>query len=221
MRKDTPRVSPERLAEAIYLAGTTPAALAIAIGRDKDYIRDFLVGRKRSLKADDLLNISRQINGVGEMLTLTEVPLKNDLQELAVVGTIRAGAWIETYMLEHDDQGTIPVARDKRFLHARQYALAVSGDSMDQKAPDGSYVVCVDYGESGLHLKPGMIVHVESMEHGKSETTLKEVSFEKGEYQLLPRSSNPVYKPIPLNGHGGVEVVVRGVVLSVYNPQPV
>lgn len=214
-------ISPEKLAEAIELAGTTPAALAIAIGRDKDYIRDYLVGRKRSLKADDMMKISREIGASSESLTTREIPLRNDLPELPVVGTIRAGAWIETYMHEHEDQGTIPVSRDHRFPYARQYALAVSGDSMDEEAPDGSFVICVDFGESGLNLKPGMIAHVESMEHGKSETTLKEVAFENGETRLIPRSSNPVYKAISLKGHEGVEVFVRGIVLSVYNPKPV
>lgn len=216
-------ISPEKLAEAIEQAGTTPSALALAIGRDKDYIRDYLVGRKRSLKAGDLLKISQQINapqmGSG-LLTMKEVTLTNDLPALPVVGTIRAGAWIETYMLEHDDQGTIPVARDPRFPYARQYALAVSGDSMDEEAPDGSFVVCVDFAESGLRLKAGMIAHVESLEHGKSETTLKAITFKGNEVILMPRSSNAAHKAIPLNGHDEVTVVVRGIVLSVYNPKP-
>lgn len=212
-----PFITPEKLAEAIEHAGTTPSALAVAIGRDKDYIRDFLVGRKRSLKADDMQKIAKEI-GNNELLTVKEVSLRSELPELPVIGTIRAGAWIETYMLEHDDQGTIPVSRDHRFPAARQYALAVSGDSMDLKAPDGSFVVCVDYGESGLRLKAGMIAHVESIEVDKSETTLKEIAFDNGQMILVPRSSNPVYRPITAAKHNGVEVKIRGIVLSVYNP---
>lgn len=212
-------ITPEKLAEAIEQAGLTPAGLALAIGRDKDYIRDYLVGRKRSLKADDLLRIAEKVGGIDGSLTLTEVPLRNDLQELPVVGTIRAGAWIETFMLDDDDQGTIPVARDRRFPFARQYALAVSGDSMDKEAPDGSFVVCVDFAESGLRLKAGMIAHVESIEVEKSETTLKEIAISNGEIILLPRSSNPIYKPITMGKHNGVEVFVRGIVLSVFKPQ--
>jgi len=206
------------LEKAIEAAGMTPSALALAINRDKDYIRDYLVGRKRSLKAGDLQMIAEKLAAVGELLTVKEVGLTSDLPALPVVGTIRAGTWIETYMLEHDEEGTIPVSRDLRFPYARQYALAVSGDSMDQLAPDGSFVVCVDFGESGLRLKDGMMAHVESLEHGKSETTLKEVHHRNGEVVLIPRSSNPVYKPSVLGGNEGVEVLVRGIVLSVYNP---
>lgn len=211
-------ITPEKLADAIERAGTTPAALALAIDRDKDYIRDYLVGRKRSLKAGDLQKIAAKLNTDGTFLTMKEIALTNDLPAMPVIGTIRAGTWIETFMLEHDEEGEIPVSRDLRFPYARQYALAVSGDSMDQMAPDGSFVVCVDFGESGLRLSDGMVAHVESHEHGKSETTLKEVQHENGHIALVPRSSNPIYKPILLGGDGGVEVVVKGIVLSVYNP---
>ncbi|WP_011579558.1 MULTISPECIES: LexA family protein [Chelativorans] len=215
-----PKLTPEKLAEAIRDAGFTAARLSREIGRDKDYVRDYLIGRKRSLKAEDLEKIAEKLGGdLNEPSTLKEVALENDLSEMPVIGTIRAGAWIETYMLEHDDQGTIPVAKDRRFLHAKQYALAVAGDSMDLEAPDGSFVVCVDFGDSGLTLKPGMLVHVEAMEHGKSETTLKKVSFENGKTVLHPRSSNPIYKPLILGGDEAFYVVVKGVVLSVFNPK--
>lgn len=212
-------ITPESLAEAIEQAGTTPTALAVAIGRDKDYIRDYLVGRKRSLKAGDLMKITQQIGSVSSSLTTGEIPLTNDLPEMPVIGTIRAGAWIETYMREHEEEGKIPVARDHRFPYARQYALAVSGDSMDQEAPDGSFVICVDFAESGLRLKAGMIAHVESIEVNKSETTLKEIAFENGEMILIPKSSNPIYKPITAAKHNGVEVKIRGIVLSVFTPK--
>lgn len=216
-------LTPEKLEQAIKDAGTSATALAKAIGRDKDYIRDYLVGRKRSLKADDLQKISMEIGDPArDLLTpVKEVDLDAEISELPVIGTIRAGVWVETYMLEHGDQGSIPVARDRRFPHARQYALAVSGDSMDQEAPDGSFVVCVDFNESGLRLKNGMIAHVERTDHGKAEATLKEVSFRNGEVILMPKSSNPIYEPIPLRGDNGIEVTVRGVVLSVYNPKMV
>lgn len=211
-------ITPEKLADAIKEAGTTPAALARAIDRDKDYIRDFLIGRKRSLKADDFRKIAQQLPSIRNLLTMREVALTNDVPALKVVGTIRAGAWIESYMLDGEDQGSIPVSRNPQFPDAHQYALAVSGDSMDQKAPDGSYALCVRWSDTGLALRPGMIVHVESLEHGKSETTLKEVDIRNGRTVLLPRSSNPEHKLIRFNGHEGVEVFVRGLVWGVYNP---
>lgn len=48
-----PKLTPEKLAEAIRDAGFTAARLSREIGRDKDYVRDYLIGRKRSLKAED------------------------------------------------------------------------------------------------------------------------------------------------------------------------
>lgn len=215
-----PTITPEILEKAIQEAGMTPAGLATAIGRDKDYIRDYLVGRKRSLKADDLVKIQQKIGRhVNQETPFQEIADLSVLPQLPVIGTIRAGAWIETYMLEHEDQGTVPVSIDSRFPHARQYALAVSGDSMDKLAPDGSFAICVDFAESGLRLKAGMIAHVEATEHDKAESTLKEVGFEGNEVILIPRSSNPVYRATKLRGHDGVEVRVKGIMLSVYNPQ--
>lgn len=211
-----PILAPDKLAEAIEEAGTTPTALALAIGRDKDYIRDYLVARKRSLKADDWTKIADKLGYAP--LTMEEVQLQNDLQELPVVGTIRGGAWIETVIMGQEDRGSIPVGRDRRFPYATQYALAVSGDSMDLVAPHGSFVICVNFGESGLSLKQGQIVHVESVEIDKAETTLKEVAYENGQFILIPRSTNPIYKPIRVGLHDGVETRVRGVVLGVYNP---
>lgn len=209
-------VTPQELEEAIETSEWTAASLALAIDRDKDYIRDFLVGRKKSLKAGDLEKI---LDKLGRPLTMQEVGLENDLPTMQVLGTIKAGAWIETYMLDQDDQRSIPVGRDQRFPYARQYALAVSGDSMDLEAPDGSFVICVDFPESGLELKAGLIAHIESIEVDKSETTLKQIAIEDGQVCLVPRSSNPVYKAIKLKGNHGFTVEVRGIVLSVYNPR--
>lgn len=218
-------LTPEALEQAITAAGTNPTRLALEIGRDKDYIRDLLQGRKKSLKANDWLAIRERLGldieeatAEDDSLTLPEVSLSDELPAMPVVGTIQAGVWVETYMLSQDDQKTIPVGRDPRYPHARQYALCVRGDSMDEAdIPDGSYVVCVDFAESGIHLRAGHIVHVESIEADKSETTLKEVAIKNGRRILIPRSSNPAHKAITMEPHPGLGVFVRGVVLSVFN----
>lgn len=211
------KLTPKALERMIRDADTNATALAAAIGRDKDYIRDFLNGRKKSLKADDLFKIM-EIVGTPEpkAIPVTRDPSKG----LSVVGSIQAGAWIEAYVTHEDDTELISVTRDPRFPHASQYALRVIGDSMDLEAPDGSFVICVNFAESGLSQKPGMLVHVERTMNGLSETTLKEIGYENGQMVLLPRSSNPKYQPIYPNGDESAETQIRGVVLSVYNPKP-
>ena len=141
-----------------------------------------------------------------------------EVEGLPVLGTSRAGGWLDISMIEasEHDRETIPVARNPRFPYARQYALLISGDSMNQVFRDSTYVTCVDFAESGLSLKPGMIVHVERTLAGRQlvETTVKKV----GNKELLPLSDNPIHKPIPLTGGADTEITVKGVVIGKWEP---
>jgi transcriptional regulator with XRE-family HTH domain len=142
---------------------------------------------------------------------------------LRVMGKIKAGDWRDISILadDDDDPEIIQVARDKRFPHAKQYALHVDGDSMNELFPDGSYVTCVDFADSGLMLKPGLIVHVERTMAGTHlvEATLKEVNaLGARKWSLKPRSSNPVHKEFVLNGDEATEIKVLGVVTGKWEP---
>lgn len=137
---------------------------------------------------------------------------------MPVLGIIEAGQFRDISLIDQSDElPSIAVARDERFPHAEQYALKVSGDSMDELFPDGSYVTCANWADTGMHMRPGLIVHVERTIGSLVETTLKEISG-AGPFVLKPRSSNPKHKPIPLTGSDGVEVTVRGLVTGKWEP---
>lgn len=141
---------------------------------------------------------------------------------LPVVGVIAAGSWLEI-----DADNVVPgpshigIGSDARFPRIRQYALLVSGDSMDQLFPDGSYVTCIDYGDAGMELRTGLVVHVErSRDSGLLiETTLKEIASINGEMVLSPRSTNPKHRPIVVNGDEGTEITIRGIVTGMWMPR--
>lgn len=138
---------------------------------------------------------------------------------LTVEGVSEAGMFRDISLMQHDDEEdrpTITVARDPRFGHAHQYALLVSGDSMNKLFASGSYVVCVDFADSGLPLKAGMILHVERRQGALVETTIKQFAVRKGSRWLDPCSTNPAHKPIALDHQDDTEVVVRGVVTGSY-----
>ncbi len=139
---------------------------------------------------------------------------------LPVVGTICAGSWLDTTLIDEDYSAieTIPVAPDARFLRAKQYALLVQGDSMDKEFPDGSFVVCVDYDESGLKKRNDMIVHVEQWRDDLREITLKALRSDGQDWWLEPRSNNPAHKPIYMDGQAkeGHQIKIRGVVIGDY-----
>lgn len=214
------QLSPDELRALIEKAGTSATALALDIGRDKGYISDYLAGRKRSLKPDDwskILRLLRVDQNVSD--TTSVIDLHQDSGSLAVIGNIQAGAWMEAFALEGEHEPErVPIARDVRFRSAKQYVLRVVGDSMDLEAPEGSLVHCVEFVGSGLTRRAGMIVHVERIMNGLAETTLKEIGYENGALVLLPRSSNPIHKPIYPTKDQSAQPEIRGAVLGVYRP---
>lgn len=167
-----------------------------------------LYARKFKVSLDWLLT------GRGEMRGQGVVPVEIEVAGLPVLGKIQAGHWLETSFIDSEGEPEmLPVARDARFPRARQYALRVVGDSMNLEYPDGSYVTCVDFAESGLAIAAGMTVHVERHRaHGQMvEITLKEVAARGNGFMLIPRSSNPIYQPISLASKED-DVIIKGVV---------
>jgi SOS-response transcriptional repressor LexA len=167
-----------------------------------------LYARKFKVSLDWLLT------GRGEMRGQGVVPAEIEVAGLPILGEIRAGTWLETSFIDAEGEPEmLAVARDPRFPRARQYALRVVGSSMDLDYPDGSYVTCVDFAESGLAISEGLTVHVER--HRQSgqlvEITLKAIERRGSTWWLVPHSSDPVHQPISLRERDA-EVVIRGVV---------
>ena len=154
------------------------------------------------------------LTGRGDISGSGAVPVQNAVVGLPVLGVIQAGHWLETsHMEEHMDGDFLPAARDERFPYATQYALRVVGDSMNLDYPDGSYVTCVDFAESGLEIIPGITVHVERQRAAGQliEITLKRIELRGGKLMLVPRSTNTMWQPIHFTPDD-TEVVIKGVV---------
>lgn len=199
--------------------GLSQAALAELAGTSQPQIRRLENGERKLTKewAERLaphLHVSPQ-----ELLFSDSDDGQREVVGLAVVGTVKAGDWLDISIM--DDQRepeVIHVAKDPRFPRAHQYALRVSGDSMDELFKDGSFVTVVNFADSGLSLRPGMIVHVEQHMGVMTlvETTLKEVGADGK--TLIPRSRNPIHKRIRLSGTDATEVIVKGIVTGSWTP---
>lgn len=163
------------------------------------------------------------LTGRGAMTMDGAIPYEIDVAGLPLLGSIQAGHWLETTdAAEEAKPEMVPVLRDPRFPHAKQYALRVVGDSMDLDYPDGSVVTCVDFADSGLQLGEGMLVHVERQRAGGQlvEITLKAVERRRGVICLVPHSSNPRHQAFPLDGSDGdSEIIARGVVIGGWSPR--
>src|SRR5688572_5046381 len=143
------------------------------------------------------------LTGRGDMRGQGVIPAEIEVAGLPILGEIRAGTWLETSFIDSEGEPEmLAVARDPRFPRARQYALRVVGNSMDLDYPDGSYVTCVDFAESGLSIKEGLIVHVERRRNAGQlvEITLKAVERRASTWWLVPHSSDPIHQPITFKG---------------------
>lgn len=199
-------------------AGLSQAALAAKAGTTQPQIRRLESGQRTLTKswAERLaphLHVSPQ-----DLIFSESDDVEREVVGLQVLGTVRAGDWLDISIMDEVERGIIQVARDPRFPHAQQYALRVSGDSMDQIFPDGCFVTVVNFADTGLAFRGGMIVHVEQNMSRTTlvETTLKEISPDK--QFLLPRSSNPSHKPIPISGTEMTTIEVKGIVTGKWEP---
>lgn len=138
---------------------------------------------------------------------------------LRVEGVVEAGRFRDISLVEDnpDEREFIPAARDPRYPHANQYALRVSGDSMDEIAADGSYVTCVCWPETGLALEDRMVLHVERHVGPLVENTLKRYVIKGGKKWLCPESSNKKHAAIEIDGDESAEFVIKGLMIGMYS----
>ena len=172
------------------------------------------------LKLAQVLNVDANSLQFGEVAQ----PKVVDVKLLKVMGTAEAGAFRDISLVDEvpeDDLLTIPVVRDVRFEHAQQYVLRLSGDSMNLVYPDGCFIACAAWSDTGLALRPGMRLHVERYNGALVETTVKEYVVRDGIGLLTPRSTNRAHKEIELNGDEGTEIVVKGLVIGSFVPEPI
>ena len=215
--------TPKELGTLLEEAGIPASVIAGDIGRDKDYVRDFIVGRKKSLKAGDMEKIIERLRSSMPLTKINKILGKQTVNVehspwLRVEGIVEAGNFRDVSLVEDDPDSReiLPVAADPRYPHARQYALEVSGDSMDQIVKDGAYVTCVSWADSGLALEPKMVLHVERHIGPLIETTLKRFEIRDGKRWLCPASSNPKHQPIEINGDDSSELVIKGMMIGRY-----
>lgn len=127
---------------------------------------------------------------------------------MMVKGSVEAGAFREAFLEAPErDWERIPVQFDGAYLGAEQFALRVSGASMDEVYPDGSYVVCVLATEAEARL--GDHVVVQRQRHGLYEYSLKELTRnpKTGRLLLVPRSQDPAHQtPLEVT-EGAVEII--------------
>lgn len=212
----------KRIQDRLTALGISAADASKKAGMGKDFIRDMMRKDTRP-GADSLSRLAKTLKTSPDYLLYGEdSPPRLEVEGLPVVGVIEAGQFRDITLVSQDqDFPVVNVVPDPRYRHARQYALRVSGDSMNEMFEDGSYVICAEWGDVGLPLKDGFVLHVERMIAGTHlvETTLKEVRSRNGARYLAPRSTNSRHKPIEIGDDDDMtEMKVRGLVIGSFKP---
>ncbi len=207
----------ERLNQAFDKTGWTKRELARRSGVSYDNVNKYLGGKVENPRGDAIEQLANVLGVNGIWIRNGDIfPPETELQLLEVAGISEAGAYrdVSVFYPMHDDTKNqrIPIARDKQYPNARQYALLVSGDSTDRIAPAGAYATCVDFEESGLALRSGMIVHVERLHDGLVETTIKIYREDTGRKWLEPCSTNPRHKRVEITENDNDKINIRGIV---------
>lgn len=134
------------------------------------------------------------------------------------VGEVAGGIWREAFEWPRGDW--LPVINsmlDDRYPDAERSAVRVRGDAMDLLYPEGSFVFFVRLDDVDRKPKPGDRVIVLRHRNGQTESTIKEYSRDAQKRRwLLPRSTNPDHKAIPLekSGADGEVVEILGLVVG-------
>lgn len=135
------------------------------------------------------------------------------LKKIEVIGDVRAGAWRTALEFENEDREIISVPAP-----ARSFGVIARGESMNERYPDGTYLICLPIIEfEEIKDGAGVIVHRSNAE-GLWEATVKEYRLKDGKAYLWPRSDHPDHQT-PLLYENGESVEITAIVVGTYRPE--
>jgi transcriptional regulator with XRE-family HTH domain len=197
-------------------------ALAELVGVAQQAIQKVETGKTREPRF--IVTLAAALKTTPEYLSGVSASLDNPspipVHQIRVEGTSYAGLFKDISLIEDNEHERefVPGTVDPRYPHAHHYALNVAGDSMNKLFRDGSKVVCAAWGDLGIEVKQGHILHIERRRFASEiETTLKVYSEQDGKRWLNPNSTNEKHKPIEINGNEDTEITIKGLVLYELN----
>jgi len=217
------RLAGFRIKEARKAAGLSQAKLAERLNLPQSVISDWERGNLQSWR-DHAERLAEAVNQppsyfVTEPETTSSVNTST-VREIPVVGEVQGGAFKMAYEFPPDEREVIPlaVAAYPAYASVQLRALRVTGPSVNELYPDGSYVIVVSAADTDV--RNGDKVVVFRRQGGLCEATIKEVRVEEGRVVLWPRSSHPDHQePIHLNVEDQDGPEIAYVVIGSYRPE--
>jgi hypothetical protein len=221
--------------ELLRAKGLTLNSASLLAGSE-DLLRDLYRRRKaRTLRTDSLARLAAglevpmdelaRIMGLADAPPPLHAPLGRDAI-LPVRHKVRAGSWLEEDDTAQDHANGPAVAPDARFP-VDQWLEEVEGDSVDELAPEGSFVQVAAWEGLGLTPTTGQIVVVQrTRDQGAlRERSIKVVRRQGRRIELWPKSTNPRWnQPLVLvedpSRADETTVALAGLVIWVHRPFP-
>lgn len=208
-----------RLAAIRKQKGFTQATLAERLGVEQPTVQRWEKG-KREPDLGQLIALARALDiEPGALIDPTVAVAIGP--RLFVKGEVAAGVWRSAYEYPEADWQTFTGRQDVNAELHHRFGLLVVGDSMNEVYPPGTIVECVStFGH--IEPRPGKrVVVVRTNMSGDCEATIKELVDEGGDMWLVPRSTNPIHRPIKLGAEesGIVETRIAAVVVSSVRPE--
>jgi SOS-response transcriptional repressor LexA len=144
-------------------------------------------------------------------------PTVQQIAAVPLLGEVAAGVFMPDSMGAVNDVD-IPAVIRKDIPAERQYALRVSGPSVNKKIPDGAFAICAYFDSFPGGAGSGALVHVVKERGGEYEHTIKELRITPKGLMLMPVSTDPRHQAaVPYDNDEG-DTVIRGIVIGVFQP---
>lgn len=217
--QDIPMGYLDRLAGIRKLRGFTQATLAERLGVEQPTVQRWETG-KREPDLAQLFALAEALDVEPSALIdpTIAVPLG---PRLFIKGEVAAGIWRAAMEYPEQDWQSFTGRADVNALPEHRFGLRVLGDSMNEVYPQGTIVECVSLFGHAEALPGKKVIVVRTNELGECEATVKELVEQDGHLWLVPRSTNPIHRPIPLYGEepGIVETRIAAVVVASVRPE--
>jgi len=167
------------------------------------------------------VQINWLLTGQGDATTFNAGRDHLGTQSVQVRGSTEAGNWKEASADSPVGGEEISIPMIPGFPSENQYALLVSGNSMNRVVSDGDYIIYLDYRETGISVEDGDLVVVERTRAGFVETTLKRLRRNaSGSVELWPESDDPHHQhPVQMAApEDETSVSIIGLVIGSYRP---
>lgn len=210
----------DRLASLRKERGFTQASLAERLGVEQPTVQRWETG-KREPDLGQLFALATALDIEPGALIDPSVAVSIG-PRLFIKGEVAAGIWREAFEFPEDEWQTFTGRAGVTAELQHRFGLRIIGDSMNEVYPPDTIVECVSvFGH--VEATPGRrVVVLRTNDNDECEATVKELVEQDGELWLVPRSTNPVYRPYKLMAPepGIKQTRIAAVVVSSVRPEP-